>query len=303
MAVGFKDAGGGRKPAAARIVFDRGALTLECGTVELGQGAQTALLQVAAEILEVPVGAITYRAVNTTDVPFDQGTYASSSTVVMGTAVVEAAQSVRHQVVAALSRGVGDDEAARSLQQWPALLGGESFVGDGSFVVAHDAGAALGEQCLFWEYGWGGAEVEVDQDTGQFRLLTLVILGDAGRMINPMLCHGQEEGSAVMGLAQALFEQMVHVDGQLLTHDPLTYRVPTFLDVPEDFRLIVQEQGHGPGPFGSKGYGEGGMLVVAAAIANAIDAACGARVTELPLTPERVFRALPGRPAPQVERV
>jgi CO/xanthine dehydrogenase Mo-binding subunit len=107
-----------------------------------------------------------------------------------------------------------------------------------------------------------------------------------------MLCHGQEESSAVMGLGQALFEHMVHVDGMLVTRDPLSYRVPSFVDVPDDFRLIVQEQGHGPGPGGAKGYGEGGMLVVAAAVANAIADATGARVTQLPLTPERVLRAV-----------
>ena len=292
LAIGFKDAGGGRKPAAARVVVDQGEITLECGTVELGQGAHTALVQVLAEVLEVPVDTIRYRPVDTRAVPFDQGTYASSSTVVMGKAVVRAASAVREQVVAALARRDGIEPQAVDLTEWPARLAEESFAGDGDFVVEHDDRAALGEQCLFWEYGWGGAEVEVDEETGRFRLLKLVILGDAGRMINPMLCHGQEESSAVMGLGQALFEHMVHADGALVTRDALSYRVPSFMDVPDDFRLIVQEQGHGPGPGGAKGYGEGGMLVVAAAVANAIADATGARVTQLPLTPERVLRAV-----------
>src|ERR1700754_4137417 len=245
LAIGFKDAGGGRKPAAARVVVDQGEITLECGTVELGQGAHTALVQVLAEVLEVPVDTIRYRPVDTRAVPFDQGTYASSSTVVMGKAVVEAASAVREQVVAALARREGIEPQAVDLTEWPARLAEESFAGDGDFVVEHDDRAALGEQCLFWEYGWGGAEVEVDEETGRFRLLKLVILGDAGRMINPMLCHGQEESSAVMGLGQALFEHIVHADGALVTRDALTYRVPSFVDVPDDFRLIVQEQGHG----------------------------------------------------------
>jgi len=296
LAIGFKDAGGGRKPAAARVVVAKGTITLECGTVELGQGAHTALVQVVAEVLDVPATTIRYVPVDTRVAPFDQGTYASSSTVVMGQAVVRAASAVREQVVAALARQKGASPQAVDLTEWPdwpARLADESFTGDGEFVVEHDDGAALGEQCLFWEYGWGGAEVQVDEETGRFRLTKLVILGDAGRMINPMLCHGQEESSAVMGLGQALFEYMVHVDGELATRDPLSYRVPTFLDIPDEFRLIVQEQGHGPGPGGAKGYGEGGMLVVAAAVANAIADACGARVTELPLSPERVLRAIP----------
>lgn len=296
LAVGFKDSGGGRKPASARVsVSGDGQVTLRCGTVELGQGAHTALRQVVAQILAVPFGDVRFAPVDTTSVPYDQGTYASSSSAVMGRAVAEATENVRGQVREVITQRGGnpsgaEDEGLRP--GWRRLVSGHEFEGSGHFEVASDVNAPLGEKCLFWEPGWGGAEVEVDRETGRVRLRHLVVCGDAGRMINPQLCHGQEQGSAVMGMAQAIVERFGYSDGALATRDPLTYRVATFGDLPDEFRCIVQEQGHGPGPFGAKGYGEGGMLVVAAAVANAVHDAVGARVTDLPLTPERVLDAL-----------
>lgn len=300
LAVGLKDAGGGRKPASARVsVDDRGQITLWCGTVELGQGAHTALRQVVAYILAVPIDDVQYAPVDTTSVPFDQGTYASSSSAVMGKAVEEAARTVRRQVHEALRDNDGEGSTGRHTDRgdalpagWRLRVRGRHFDGSGHFEVSPDPEAPLGEQCFYWEPGWGGAEVEVDRETGRVRLRRLVVSGDAGRIINPRLCHGQEQGSAAMGLAQALVERITYTDDTLVTHDPLTYRVITFTDLPDALDVIVQEQGHGPGPFGAKGYGEGGMLVVAAAVANAVQDAVGARVTELPLTPERVMRAL-----------
>ena len=122
--------------------------------------------------------------------------------------------------------------------------------------------------------------------------MRLVVSGDAGRAIHPLVCRGQDEGAAVMGLGQSLFEVMRY-DGTRLTNiAPIDYRVPLASDLPADFQSVTQEQGQGAGPFGSKGMGEGGMLPVASAIANAIEDAVGVRITELPITPERVLAAL-----------
>jgi len=133
------------------------------------------------------------------------------------------------------------------------------------------------------------------------RILRLVVSGDAGKMLNPAAALGQEESAALMGLGQAMFEQMVFKDGKLLNPGALKYRVLLAADVPE-YEAITQEQGHGPGPFGSKGIGEGTLLGVPAAIANAIHDAVGARVRKLPMSPENVFDALAhrdrGRPIP-----
>jgi CO/xanthine dehydrogenase Mo-binding subunit len=145
---------------------------------------------------------------------------------------------------------------------------------------------------VFWEIGWAAVDVEVDVETGKVTVHQLVVSGDAGKAINPLICRGQDEGAAVMGLAQALFERIEYRDGHLLNSDPLDYRVALAEDLPASFVSITQEQGHGPGPFGAKGMGEGAMLPIAAAVANAVDDAVGARVTRLPITPERVLEAL-----------
>ncbi|MEV0787122.1 molybdopterin cofactor-binding domain-containing protein [Streptomyces sp. NPDC050423] len=108
-------------------------------------------------------------------------------------------------------------------------------------------------------------------------VLQLVAGGDVGRAVNKLLCRGQDEGAALMGLAQALFEEMRYEDGVLLNGEALDYRVPMAEDLPARFVSITQEQGHGPGPFGAKGAGEGAMVPVAAAVANAVHDAAGAR--------------------------
>jgi CO/xanthine dehydrogenase Mo-binding subunit len=122
-----------------------------------------------------------------------------------------------------------------------------------------------------------------------------VISGDAGRAINHLACRGQDEGAAVMAYSQALFEQMVYLNGRLINGEPLLYRVPLAEDLPSEFIAITQEQGRGPGPFGAKGMGEGGILPIASAIANAVEDAVGVRVTSLPITPEKILRALDAR--------
>ena len=170
---------------------------------------------------------------------------------------------------------------------------GFEFTADGFYMPPVDHLAPLESPSVFWEIGWGAAEVEVDPDTGLVKVLKLVASGDTGRSINPLVCKGQEDGAAVQGYGQALFERMIYNDyGDLLNIDPLIYRVPLAEDLPTEFVTITQQQGHGPGPFGAKGAGEGTILPVASAIANAIEDAVGVRITELPITPERVLEAI-----------
>ncbi|MGH3387825.1 MAG: molybdopterin cofactor-binding domain-containing protein, partial [Actinomadura sp.] len=166
---------------------------------------------------------------------------------------------------------------------------GEPFVPGESGI---DSDPAEGLDAVAGELGWAGAEVDVDPETGKVTVLQLVASGDVGKAINTLVCRGQDEGAAVMGLGQALFEEMRYDGGVLLNGEALDYRVPMAEDLPVRFVSITQEQGHGPGPFGAKGAGEGAMVPVAAAIANAVHDATGARITELPLSPERVFNAL-----------
>jgi len=170
---------------------------------------------------------------------------------------------------------------------------GYEFSADGYYKPELDHHAPLEAQCVFWEIGWGAVEVEVDTETGQLKILKLVASGDTGRSLNPLVCRGQEDGAAIMGLAQTLFERMVYDgSGRLLNGDPLTYRVPLAEDLPREFSTITQEQGHGPGPYGSKGAGEATILPIASAVANAVHDAIGVRITELPITPVKILEAL-----------
>jgi CO/xanthine dehydrogenase Mo-binding subunit len=138
---------------------------------------------------------------------------------------------------------------------------------------------------------WTAAEVEADAETGVYRVLRLVTAIDAGKAINPQRCQSQAEGAAVQGLGQAMFEHLAYAGDAPLNADPLHYRVPRIADVPANFDALVHEHGQGPGPYGSKGIGEAGNLTIPAAIANAIADAIGARVTDLPISPDKVWLA------------
>ena len=114
----------------------------------------------------------------------------------------------------------------------------------------------------------------------------------SAKAIHPVLCEGQDEGGVMNAIGHSLLEEMIYKDGQLLNPNLVDYRVPTFQHLPKDFETILVESQNGPGPFGSKGTGEGGLLPVAAAIGNAVYRATGLRLYDLPLTPERVWTAL-----------
>ena len=311
VSIGFKDAGGVNKPSQARIrITTTGGVYLECGAIEIGQGIHTAMSQIVAESLNTKLDRVVYPELNTDYTPFEQGTNASSAIIGTAQAVQQATLEAKQKVLefAASQLQCGIDEI--ELDDWsirkgneahplaPMIMGyyggtGYEFTGAGFFKPEMDHAAPLESQCVSWEFGWGVAEVEVDRETGLVRLLQLVISGDAGRAINPMVCRGQDEGSAVMGLTGVLFPCMVYDDRALLMNgNGLDYRVPLATDIPDGFVSILQEQGHGPGPFGAKSIGEGCMLPIASAIANAVEDAIGVRIRELPLTPERVLAAI-----------
>ena len=317
LSVGCKDGGGVKKAAQARVrILTNGDAILNFASVEMGQGIRTAMTQVVAEILNLPHGRVSAPSINTDHVPFDEGTNASSGIAVMGRAVEGAARGARQKVLEFAAEQLkcaveeldldngfvvqGTGPNAQRLPLGPLVMGfyggpGFEFTADGFYMPPVDHRAPLESPCVFWEIGWGAAEVEIDPGTGLVKVLKLVVSGDTGRSINPLVCKGQEDGAAIQGYGQALFERMIYDEqGRLLNIDPLIYRVPLAEDLPKEFVSITQEQGHGPGPFGAKGAGEGTILPVASAIANAIEDAVGVRITELPITPERVLAALAG---------
>jgi len=315
IAVGMKDGGGVNKPAQARVkISTSGDVYLHCGLTEMGQGSHSALAQVVGQTLGVEPARVKYVPVDTDSAPFDQGTNASSGIAVMGQAVARAAEDVRRKVLEFAAEWLGQPVAGLRLVGWSVLgadgelhrlppmimshFGGTGmeFQGDGFHKAESTHAAPLEAPCVFWEVGWAAAEVAVDEETGRISLLQLIVSGDAGTAINALGCRGQDEGGAVMGIGQALFEELRYEGVHLLNGEALDYRVPLAEDLPPVFRSITQEQGHGPGPFGAKGMGEGGFLPVAPAIAAAVADAVGAQLTQLPLTPERVLEAIDSRP-------
>ncbi len=311
LAVCMKDGGGTYKVSSAAVKLNAdGSVVLLTGTVEIGQGARTALSQVVAEELGVPFEAVSVAELDTDVTPYDVNTNASSSTVVMGLAVQRAAQDLKRQLLRhaakllktapqrlALRGGKVHAAKGRSLSFEELMEGvflskGGELVGRGTYQDVKSKKAALGSPTTFWEISWGGAEVEVDPDTGEIKLLKYVSLADVGQAIHPILCEGQDEGGVMNAIGHALFEEMVYKDGQLLNPNLVDYRVPSLLHLPKDFETILVESRNGPGPFGAKGTGEGGLLPVAAAIGNALYRATGLRLYDLPLTPEKVWRGL-----------
>ena len=140
--------------------------------------------------------------------------------------------------------------------------------------------------------GMGTAEVDIDRDTGAVTLKKFISVADVGKAIHPEHCVAQEEGAAMQGIGHTFFEQLIYDNGQLINQNLIDYRIPTFSEVPEEFHTVLVENGDGPGPYGVRGMAEGGILSVAPAVCNAIDRATGVRIRDLPLTPERVWRAL-----------
>lgn len=307
----IKDAGGTYKVAGATVKMSSdGSVVLLTGTVEIGQGPRTALSQVVSEELAVPLDQISVAQLDTDVTPYDISTSASSSMVVMGTAVLRAAQDARKQLLQCASKVLKEKAENLRLHNGQIMLGerpalsyskvivdyfgskaGE-IIGKGLYKDKRNPRAVLGSTTTFWEVGWGGVEVEVDPETGVVRLLRYVSACDAGKAINPEQCIGQDEGAVLFGIGHTLMEEMVYEDGQLLNGNLIDYRVPRFDDVPESLETILIENGNGPGPFGSKGIGEGGLLPVASAVANAVSRAVGVRIQELPLTPPKIWQAL-----------
>jgi CO/xanthine dehydrogenase Mo-binding subunit len=170
-------------------------------------------------------------------------------------------------------------------------------IGSGSRRGAYLADHPLGGHAAFYEFSCTASEVAVDPETGEVRLLRHVTVSDVGRALNPTQVAMQDEGAAMMGLGQTLMEHLVFDadSGRIENLGALDYRIPTTKDVPLEMASLVVENEDGPGPYGSKGTGESGLLSTAPAVASAITDATGVVLRDLPLTPERIWRALRDR--------
>ncbi len=291
--------------ALVRLLAD-GSVILLAGTTEVGQGARTILCQIVAQELNIAVESITMRGTDTLTTPFDRSTGASRSTTVMGSAVKAAAADLRKQLIEAATEILNTSANTITLQDGN-VISDEKRMSYGKIVGAFfgmPGGELVGRGYmrpdgtlgktfpLFWETGMGAAEITVDQETGAIKIEKYVTVADVGKAINPLQAEGQDEGAAGQGLGNTLFECLEYENGQPLNASLVDYRVPRFTDLPEYFTSALVENSDGPGPYGAKGMGESGIVSVAPAVGNALYSATGARVRDLPLTPERVWRAL-----------
>ena len=279
-----------------------GTLVLHQGAVDIGQGANTVITQICAEALGLPVSAFTLVGPDTDLTPDAGKTSASRQTFVTGSASLRAGAALRAQILRHLNAG---DDAALQLQ------GSTISAGSASFDLATLAGQenalgyvlmaeesydppttpldANGQGNPYASYGWGAhlAEIEVDSALGTIKVRDLVCAHDVGRAINPMLLEGQIEGGSAQGLGLALMEEYIPGRTENL-HD---YLIPTFGDVPRVTSILIEDADlHGP--FGAKGIGEQVLIATAPAILNALRDATGARVRDLPATPDKVLRAI-----------
>jgi CO/xanthine dehydrogenase Mo-binding subunit len=213
----------------------------------------------------------------------------------MGNAVIDACASVKEQlrhIIEATPGATKDMPFADALKAHFGPPRGE-LIGIGEAGNAYEPGHPLGGRAAFWELMCAASEVEVDPETGEVTVHKLALVSDVGKALNPQQVEAQDEGAAVMGLGHTLMEQLVlGTDGRILNLGSLDYRIPSIKDTPLELHSELIENADGPGPYGAKGAGEGGTLAVAAAVGAAINQAAGITLRDLPLTPEKIWRAM-----------
>jgi len=289
-----------------------GSLVVRSGVPDVGGGQASSLCQIASEVLGVPMPRISVHIADSALTPLAGTTTASRQLYMSGNAVLKASRELREQLLVAAATMLGADASGLDMVDehvmapdgrtlaFPELLRGcarlgvpRSHLGVYHAPAGEPVDLATGSGKIFPDYTFGAhaAEVAVDTETGTVSVLKLVAAHDVGRAINPQSVEGQIQGGAVQGLGFALMEDVVLEDGINMSTSFASYLIPSAADVP-DVEPVVVESGEGLGPFGARGIGEPPIGPPAAAVANAIEDATGARVTSLPITPERVARAL-----------
>jgi len=304
-----------RDRASAWLGFEAdGSLVIRSGVPDLGGGQSASLAQIASEVLGVSLDRITVHFGDSALTPLSGGTFATRQLYMSGNAVLRGARELREQVAPVAASlleaaepdldfaddhvGVtGSPERRISLARMVVECGRRG-VPAAHLATFHaeqappvDLKTGQGRTFPDFTYGCHAAEVEVDTETGAVRLLKYAACHDVGQAINPQSVEGQIQGGAAMGIGQALTEEVVVENGNNLSTLFAGYLIPTSLDLP-DVQAVIVESGEGKGPFQARGIGEPPTGPPPAAIASAIQNAAGVRLTELPMTPERIVRAL-----------
>jgi CO/xanthine dehydrogenase Mo-binding subunit len=283
---------------------DDGFFKLLIGATDLGTGSDTILAQIAAEELGVSADDIVVYSSDTDRTPYDVGAYASSTTYVTGNAVIRAAQNMKQKLkeAAAVKFGVpadrvefdGKELRTADINRSISLkdFSYDTLYHDGTDMATIAATGSYSGEVSPPPYMSGFCEVEVDTETGQIEVLDYVAVTDCGTPINPGLARVQVEGGLLQGIGMTLYEDVVLTKkGKMLSNNFLSYKIPSRKDV-RQLRVELAESYDPTGPFGAKSVGEIGIDTPLAAISNAVYNAVGVRVRDLPLTPEKILKAL-----------
>ncbi len=294
---------------------DEGTVTLITSALDMGQGAHTAMAMIVAEELGVNLGDINVLSHDTDLTPYDLGSWGSRATFMNGNAVLAAARDARNAVGEAAAemleadakdiiveggkvwvRGSEEKHDLAEIVEHAVNAHGSPLSGTGKFVDSLPAGytipTAFIKNIPCFSFGTQAAEVEIDPETGQVKVLKVVAAHETGTTINQTMVEGQIEGSVAQGVGYALVEQLIRDEsGKILNDSFLDYKIANIGDIPEIVAIGVESLGTN-GPYGAKGIGEPGLVPTAPAIANAIFDAIGVRFYELPITPDKVLRAL-----------
>lgn len=301
-----------------------GSLNILASAMEIGQGFQTVMAQIAAEILTVPPEKIRVETPDTDRNPYEWQTVASHITWGCGRAVERAAIDAREQIFDLIARALGKDrdglyleaEQVKSknepgwalplknfviagIEQKDGTYRGGPIVGRGMFMPEFTSAlgdpetAQGGHPNVHYTVGASGIIIEIDKQTGKIRIPKVVLAVDVGQALNPDLLKGQVTGGLLQGIATVLYEDMRFDEkGKMLNPNFSDYKIPTAMDIPEEVVAIFIEVAQPDGPFGARGMGEHTMIPAAPIIANAVEDALGIRIKSLPITAEKIIRAL-----------
>jgi len=298
--------GGGR--AYAMVTMDaRGVVTIQHNAPEIGQGTHNLFSVIAAQTLSLSQEQVRVRTPDTAvSLPF-AGVSAQRTTMQMGNAVHNACNDLKRDLL-----GIAAQAKGGKAEEWQ-LIQGRLCWGETSFAIAdiirligggvvlkavgyHSVPPMVKDSAFagmdHWAPSGAAVDLEVNRDTGELRILGYAVIADAGKAIHYPSAKSQVDGGAVMGFGHALFEETIYQEGQFQNGDPFQYRLPVMEDIPQNFYSSMLEKGDGPGPFGSKGMAQTSIVTVGPAIGNAIYDALGVRIRSLPITPEKILRAM-----------
>ncbi|OGQ79253.1 MAG: hypothetical protein A3F90_02515 [Deltaproteobacteria bacterium RIFCSPLOWO2_12_FULL_60_19] len=300
--------------AAIVKLEEDGSVCLLTGASDIGQGSNTVLAQLVAEELGIAFEDMRVVSADTDTTPMDLGAYGSRTTFVAGNAVLAAARDAKKQVLEVAAERLEADSADLEIRErWICVKGspqrgmtfqaavsaalnspdGKSIMGRGYYnpPTDYDPRTRRGNVSAAYSFAAQSAEVEVNPETGEVRVINLVAAQDCGFAINPMATEGQIEGSVSMGLGQALYEDLVMEEGQTVNASFSAYKIPSVRDMPPVESHLIQTIDP-EGPHGAKGIGEMTLVPTSPAIANAIYDAIGVQIKSLPITPEKILAAL-----------